>query len=272
MSEVKIINDRPDNAAGYIKKVWKYRSLILTFAKRDLKVKYAQTYFGIFWVLLQPIPSVVVFTFFFDRLIKVDTGVLPYPVFALVGMVGWTYFSNLTNGVGNSLIESQHVLKRFYFPKLILPIAKVITGGVDFFVTFLVIIVAMILFRVYPSYTLVFFPVFLLLNIIAGFAIGVWVAALTFRFRDLQHVAPFVINFAIWLTPVFYPTTVLPSSLSYIMYFNPMALVVAGYRYSLAGDQLPDYHLLISVIPVLVTLVLGLRYFRKVEDEIVDFI
>lgn len=272
MPEEKVISDTPDSLTAYLGKIWKYRSLILTFAKRDLKVKYAQTYFGIFWVILQPIPSVVVFTFFFNKLIQVDTGILPYPVFALVGMIGWSYFSNLTSGVGNSLIESQHILKKFYFPKLILPIAKVLTGAVDFFIAFVVIIVAMILFKVIPSYTIVFFPLFFALNILTGFAIGIWVAALTFRFRDLQHVAPFIINFAIWLTPIFYPTTVLPQNLSYLMHFNPMALVVAGYRFSLAGDKMPEVQMLISIIPVLLLLVLGLRYFRKVEDEIVDFI
>lgn len=272
MDEIKTISAEKESPSQYFKKLWKYNSLIFTFAKRDLKVKYAQTYFGIFWVLLQPIPSVIVFSFFFGSLIHVDTGVLPYPIFALVGIIGWTYFTSLTSGVGNSLIESQHILKKIYFPKLILPFAKVLTGAVDFMISFLVILVAMILFKVIPSYTIIFFPIFFFINILCGFAIGIWISALTFRFRDLQHIAPFVINFGIWLTPVFYPTTVLPESLHYIMYFNPMALVVAGYRFSLAGDVVPDHHLLISIIPTLIILALGLLYFRKVEDEIADFI
>lgn len=272
MTDIKTTTSEPDSLVVYIQKIWKHRVLIFTFAKRDLKVKYAQTYLGVFWVLLQPLPSVVVFTFFFNRLIKVDTGILPYPVFALVGMIGWNYFSGLTYGVGNSLIESQQVLKKFYFPKLTLALAKVLVGAVDFFIAFLAIIVAMILFKVMPSYTIIFFPCFLLLNILTGFAVGIWITALTFRFRDLQHIAPFVINFAVWLTPIFYPTTVLPERLNYIMDFNPMALVVAGYRFSLAGDKVPDYHLLISIIPTIIMLALGLWYFRKVEDEIVDYI
>ncbi|MBK7147484.1 MAG: hypothetical protein IPH78_01370 [Bacteroidetes bacterium] len=124
VSEVNTISSEPYSEKEYIKKLWKYRSLITTLAKRDLKIKYAQTYFGIFWVLLQPIPSVIVFTFFFDSLIKVNTGKLPYPIFALIGMIGWTYFTALTGGVGNSMIESQHIVKKIYFPKLILPFQK----------------------------------------------------------------------------------------------------------------------------------------------------
>jgi|ERR1043165_8170454 lipopolysaccharide transport system permease protein len=272
MSETQIITAESEGLLPYFKKISRYRGLILKFAKRDLKIKYAQTYFGILWVLLQPIPSVVIFSFFFGKLIQVDTGILPYPIFALVGMTGWSYFINLASGVGNCLIESQHVLKKIYFPKFILPLSKILVGAIDLAISFFVIIAAMILFRVTPSYTIVFFPLFFLLNVLAGFAIGIWVSALTFRFRDLQHVVPFILNFSIWLTPVFYPTTILPQNLTYIMYFNPMALVVAGYRFSLAGDIMPDSHLLISIIPTLIILVLGLLYFKKVEDEIADFI
>ena len=272
MNDIKIISTEAESSLQYLKKLWSYRNLIITFAKRDLKIKYAQTYFGIFWVLLQPIPSVVVFSFFFGNLIHVNTGVLPYPIFALIGLIGWTYFTNLTSGIGNSLIESQYILKKIYFPKLILPIAKALTGAVDFMIAFFLIIVAMALFKVVPSYNIVFFPLFFLFNILTGVSVGIWISALTFRFRDLQHVAPFVINFGIWLTPVFYPTTLLPQSLHYIMYFNPMAMVIAGYRFSLAGDTVPDYHLLISIVPVLIILLSGLLYFRKVEDEIADFI
>jgi lipopolysaccharide transport system permease protein len=272
MNDIRIISTKTESSSQYLKKLWNYRGLILAFAKRDLKIKYAQTYFGIFWVLLQPIPSVVFFSFFFGNLIHINTGALPYPIFALIGMIGWTYFTNLTSVVGNSLIESQYIIKKIYFPKLILPIAKVLTGAVDFMITFFLIVVAMVVFKVMPSYTIVFFPFFFLFNVLTGVSIGIWISALTFRFRDLQHVAPFVVNFGIWLTPVFYPATLLPQNLHYLMYFNPMAMVITGYRFSLAGDVVPDYYLLVSIIPVLIILVSGLLYFRKVEEEIADFI
>src|ERR1043165_2224793 len=142
MSETQIITAESEGLLPYFKKISRYRGLILKFAKRDLKIKYAQTYFGILWVLLQPIPSVVIFSFFFGKLIQVDTGILPYPIFALVGMTGWSYFINLASGVGNCLIESQHVLKKIYFPKFILPLSKILVGAIDLAISFFVIIAA----------------------------------------------------------------------------------------------------------------------------------
>lgn len=272
LEEVKIITAEPDSFKEYLRKLWKYRSLIGTFARRDIKIKYAQTLFGFFWVVLQPFPSVIIFTFFFGSLIKVDTGLLPYPVFALVGMIGWNYFTSLTGGIGNSLIESQHILKKIYFPKLLLPLSKILVSGVDFLIALAVIMLVMLFYRVTPGISFLFLPLFLLLNILCGLSIGTWISALTFRYRDFQHIAPYIINFSIWLTPVFYPATILPNSLEYIMYLNPMAFTLEGYRYALAGGAAPSARYLISVIPVLTLLLAGLWYFRRIEDDIADFV
>lgn len=272
MNNIRVINAEPDTIGQYAAKVWKYRSLVLAFALRDIKIRYAQTRLGIFWVLLQPIPSVVIFSFFFGKLLKVDTGLLPYPVFALAGMAGWNYFTSLSDGVGNSLLESQHVLKKIFYPKLIMPLSKLLVSSVDFLVVFSLVVIAMLIFGVAPGLSLLMLPVFILLNIITGFALGIWICALTYRYRDVRHFMPYIINFGIWLTPVFYPATILPKSLSYFMYFNPMAFVIEGYRYSLAGGTLPNTGYFISLVPVLLLLVSGLWYFSRVEDEIVDYI
>jgi len=272
MSDITTISAQQDSIFTYLRKLWEYRSLAITFAKRDLKIKYAQTFLGVSWILIQPIPSILFFTFFFGYMIKMDTGVLPYPVFALTGMIGWSYFTTLASSIGNSLIESQHILKKIYFPKLILPLSKVLVAAVDFLVSFVLIVLAMLLFSVYPGWQIIFFPLFFFLNILTGFSIGIWISSLTFRYRDFQNVAPAIIGFCIWLTPVFYSTTFLPPKLNYIMYFNPMAFVIEGYRYTLVGDKVPSPYFLISVIPVLLLFVLGLLYFRKIEDEIAEFI
>lgn len=273
MSEaIHTISSEPDSLGAYTQKFWRHKILITTFAFRDLKVKYAQTFFGILWVAFQPLPSVIIFTFFFGTLIKVNTGILPYPIFALIGMIGWNYFTNLALGAGNSLIESQHILKKISFPKIILPVSKIFSSGVDFLIAFAVIIAAMIIYSVYPNKTIIFLPFFILLNILTGLSVGLWMSALTFRYRDLQHIAPSVINFMIWLTPVFYSATILPQKLSYLMYANPMALVIEGYRFSLTGQGFPSRQYVISVIPILLLFVSGFLYFRKIEDEIVDYI
>jgi lipopolysaccharide transport system permease protein len=272
LNQEKIISAEPDTLTTYFSKLWRYRDLITTFARRELKIKYAQTFFGVFWILLQPLPSVLIFTFFFGYLIKADTGRLPYPVFALTGMIGWSYFTYLATGIGNSLVESQSLLKKVFFPKLIIPFSKVLVGAVDFMVGFALIIVAMFLFRVYPDWTIVFLPLFLFFNMLTGLCVGIWIAAFTFRYRDVQHIAPYIINFSIWLTPVFYPTTILPKQFSMWMYLNPMAFVIEGYRCTLAGDKMPSVYFLLSVIPVIILLVSGLWYFKKIEDDIADFI
>lgn len=260
----------PDTFTEYAAKIWTYRSLIVTFAKRDLKVKYSQTFLGVLWILLAPFPSVIVFTFFFGKIIKLDTGLLPYPVFALTGLIGWSLFSNLNSSIGSSLIEAQGIIKKIYFPKMILPFSKILSAGVDFVVSFLVLLMVMIFMGVSPGWTIVFFPLFLLLNIICGCAIGIWIAALTFRYRDMQHFIYQILNFSIWLTPVFYPATILPASLHYLMYFNPMAFVIVGYRYTLSGAEMPSFSYMISIIPLLLILISGLFYFRKIEDEIAE--
>lgn len=272
MENTHVITKERDGAGEYFRKVFRYKNLVFTFAKRDLKIKYAQTLFGVFWVLLQPLPSVIIFTFFFGRLINVDTGALPYPIFALTGMIGWTYFTNLAFGAGNSLIESQSILKKIYFPKLILPLAKVLSAGVDLLLSFVLIIGAMFFYKLHPGISILYFPLFLGLHILCGLTAGIWISALTYRYRDFQHFVPYIINFAIWLTPVFYPSTVLPPNLAYVMYFNPMAFVVEGYRFALVGGHGPSLQYLYSALPVLFLFAAGLWYFRRVEDEIADYI
>ena len=263
-------HSHPDTLAEYWAKLWRYRLLILTFARRDIKVKYSQTFLGPLWVLLSPFPVVVIFNLFFGRVVKLNTGSQPNPVFALTGLIGWGYFSNLNVGIGGSMIDAQNIIRKLYFPKLVLALAKVISSGVDFMVSFAVIFVVMLAMGVTPKWTIIFFPLFLLLNIICGFAIGIWIAALTFRYRDLQHFVYQFLNFSIWLTPVFYPTTILPQNLTYIMYANPMAFVISGYRYTLSGSEVPALDYVMSLIPLFIVLVSGLMYFRRVEDKMAE--
>lgn len=273
MSEtIRIITAEPDSLSAYAQRIWNYRTLVATFALRDIKIKYAQTFLGIFWVVLQPFPAVIVFTFFFGKLIQVDTGVLPYPVFALIGLIGWNYFTGLAIGAGNALIDAQQVLKKISFPKLLLLLSKVVSAGVDFLIAFIVILVALAFYSVYPQWTILFLPFFILLNIVTGLTVGIWVSALTFRYRDLQHAAPFIINFLIWLTPVFYPVTILPEKFSYLMCLNPMALVIEGYRFSLTGAAAPAPEAWIASAFFFLLLATGLVYFKKIEDKIADYI
>lgn len=271
-SQITILTPLSDSSYFYFNKVWKQRDLIITLAKRELKIKYAQTYLGFFWVILQPFPSVILFTFVFDTLIKLDTGRLPYPVFALIGMIGWGHFTNLTSGIGGSLIESQNILKKIYFPKIIIPLSKILVSGTDFLISFGAVVIVMIFLGQAPTRTIIFFPLFLSYNILAGFAVGIWLAALTFRHRDFQLVSPSIINFLVWLTPVFYPSTILPANFKWFLYLNPVAFTIEGYRYTLVGSDPPSIYYFASALPILIFLITGSWYFRRIEDKITEYI
>ena len=254
------------------RQLFRHRSVLFTLARRDIKAKYTQTILGLLWSVIQPLTGLLIFTIFFDKLIQVDTNDIPYPLFAFTGMVAWYFYTFIVNQGGTSLVDSQYLLKKIYFPRLILPLSKVLVGFIDFAVSIFLLIILMIIMGGSPGIRLFWFPVFLLMGIITGLSVAVWLSALTIRFRDFQHIIPYLINFSIWLTPVFYPTTLVPENYRFILYLNPMAGVIAGFRWSLLGDQPPSLNYLIGFIPVILIFISGIYYFIKIEREIVDII
>lgn len=263
-----VLGADPDPLREYLHRLWRLRGLMLVFAIREIRVRYSNTSFGLLWVLLQPIPSVIVFTFFFDRVIQVDTGDVPYSVFALIGLVGWNYFTYLSLSMGNAFLESPDVVKKIDFPRVLLPLSRVFSGGVDFIFALLLIALAMLIFQAWPDSSIVFFPFFVLLNIASGAALGIWFCILTFKRKDLMHVFPVLVNFGVWLSPVFFPTTILPSEIEGLMYINPMTVVCEGYRFALVGGEAPGLSHFISVPVVVLLLVSGIVYFRRIDRRI----
>ncbi|MGZ5253064.1 MAG: ABC transporter permease [Flavitalea sp.] len=246
--------------------------MILTLAKRDLRIKYAQTSLGIFWTVLQPLTGLLIFTVFFSRLIHVDTNGIPYPLFAFAGMISWFFFSQVVQGAGLSLVEGQQLIRRVYFPRMVLLIAKVLVALVEFGVAMILLILIMLFMGRLPGWQLLLFPIFLILNIISALSIAIWLSALTIRYRDFHHTIPYLVGFGIWLTPVFYPETLIPSKYHLFLYLNPMATTITGFRWSLIDGAVmhPGYWL--ALIPVTLLLISGLDYFRKIEDQIPDYI
>lgn len=258
--------------ADYCSRIWSYRHFLLTLALRDVKAKYAQTVLGMLWVIIQPLTGLAIFTLFFQELIPLDTGNIPYPVFAFTGIVAWYYFAFIVTAAGNALTEGQELIKKIYFPKIILLLAKVLVGFVDFGITFLLLILTLVATGHPIMWTMLLVPVFLFLNILSGLAIALWLSALTFRYRDFYHIIPYLVNFGIWLTPVFYPGTIIPEAYNWALFINPLAFVIAGFRWALLGDVLPSIYYLVSLIPVLFLFFTGLLYFIRVERKIVDFL
>jgi lipopolysaccharide transport system permease protein len=240
----------------------------MTLAQREIRVRHANTYFGLLWVLFQPLPSIIVFTFFFDRIIQVETSGVPYSIFALIGLIGWNFFTYLSVSLGNVLYESADVVKKISFPRLLLLVSRIVSGALDFAVSLVLVVVAMFVFGTFPDHHIIFFPLFVALNILFGLAIGIWLCILTYKRKDLMHVIPVIISFSIWLTPVFFPTTVLPPNLAGAMYLNPMSLICEGYRFSLVGGPAPELLHFASVPVMAFLLFLGVDRFRRIDASI----
>ena len=270
--KIRVIDGSVPSLTQYLLNVWNYRHLILTLTKRDLKVKYAQTALGFLWAVIQPLTGLLIFTIFFDKLIKVDTNGIPYPLFAFSGIVTWYFFTYTMAAGGVVLSESGEIIKKIYFPRLVLPITKMLMGFVDFLISLGLLVILMLIFQVKITWAILFLPILIILNALIGLAVAIWLSALTIQYRDFQHIIPYLLNFGIWLTPVFYPGTLIPDAYQFLLYINPMAALLAAFRWAMLGDVVPHVGYLISLIPVLLMFFTGILYFRKIEDDIADYI
>lgn len=277
MSPQKIVVDANSNRFSLnLKELVQYKDLFMILAYRDLRVRYAQTFLGLFWAFIQPAATLVIFTVVFGRAVKVDTGAIPYPVFAICGMTSWTYFSFVLNQSGNSIIGAQEMVKKIYFPRLVIPLSKALVGFVDFAIAFLILAVLLIAYRIPPSSNIIFLPVFILFTILSGLAVGIWLSALTIRYRDFQHVVPFLVQFGLYATPIAYPSETIISNLptwaTVVYYLNPMAGIIEGFRWSILGGALPTQYAWFSFSVMLILFVSSLFYFKKVERVMADIV
>lgn len=268
-----VINAKPESPAAYFKKLWQHRALGLTLAKRDLKAKYAQTLIGILWSVLQPLISLFIFSFFFEKVVRIgDTINYPYAIFAFSGMICWNYFTQHIHTAGTALMQEQALLKKISFPKLLLPLSKALVGLVDYCIALGLLFLLMAWKGVSLSWNVIYLPIFLTLNILVALSVSVWLSALTIRYRDFHHLIPYLVNFSIWITPVFYPSTLVPEYYKWIIYCNPMAAVIEGFRWCLVGQSDWNSNFSISIIMSVLLLIAGFIYFIKMEDKIIDFI
>ena len=264
-------------AALQLRALWEYRELLYFLVWRDVKVRYKQTALGVAWIVLQPVISTVVFTLLFGVLLNVPSGGVPYPVFALAGLVPWTYFAGSLTRSSTSLVGSSHLITKVYFPRLIIPLSGVLSGLVDFGVTFLVLMVLMVAYRVTPTWGVVLLPAFLLLAMATALGFGLWLAALNVRYRDVNYLVPFLVQIWMYLTPVVYGVTLIPEPYRWLLALNPMTAVVEGFRRALLGGAAPasqtaTWVLALSLAIVALVLVSGLFYFRSTERTFADVI
>ena len=259
-----------------LKELLHYKDLFYILAYRDLRVRYAQTFLGLAWALLQPLATLAIFTVVFGRAVKVDTGGVPYPMFAICGMASWTYFAFVMKESGNSIISAQGMVKKIYFPRLVIPLSKAVVGFVDFAIGLTFVLVLMIIYQFTPSSNIIFLPVFILLTIISALAVGIWLSALTIRYRDFQHVVPFLVQFGLYATPTAYPASAvidnLPEWATVFYYLNPMAGVVEGFRLSLLGGVPPSEFSYLSFALMAIIFISELFYFKRVERVMADIV
>ena len=255
-----------------LKDIWAYRELLFFLTWRDVKVRYKQTALGAAWAILQPLFMMIIFTIFFGRLAGVDTGGIPYPLFALAGLVPWTFFSNTITASGNSLVGSAHLITKVYFPRLIVPAAAMMAGLVDFVLAFLLLIVLMVYYRVALTAQLAFLPVLILLTALFGLGVGTWMSALNVKYRDVRFALPFVIQLWLFVSSVILPSSAIPEKWRWILLLNPMSGIIEGYRAALFGLPFDWPALGIAAVLTILMLFYSVYSFGKAERSFADII
>jgi len=257
--------------------VWAYRELLYFLAWRDVKVRYKQTLLGVLWVVLQPVVSMAIFTVLFGILLQVDSGDVPYPVFAFAGLLPWNYFSQALNRSSTSVVNSSHLITKIYFPRLVIPLSGVLSSAVDFAISFCVLGALMVIYGIVPTTSLVVLPALILLAMVTALGFGLWLSALNVRYRDVNYLVPFVIQVWMYVTPVVYGSGLIPERYRFLLSLNPMTGVVEGFRWALlgpaaVGDYLSATLVAVSVAISLLVLITGALFFRSTERSFADIV
>jgi len=262
-------------AALNLRDLWLYRELVYFMIWREIKVRYKQTMLGAAWAIIQPVLTMIVFTFLFGRIAKLPTdGNVPYPIFSYTALLPWGLFVAALNQASRSLTSNQNMVSKIYFPRLVLPLASVLSGLIDFIIAFVILIGLMIYYHIAPSINVIWaLPLFLLLTIITALGVALWLSAINVQYRDVNYALPFMTQFWLFITPVAYSSNLISEKWQLAYSLNPMAGVVNGFRWALLGvGNGPDAGLWISVIIALLIMISGLFYFRNMEKTFADTI
>ncbi len=257
-----------------LREIWQYRELLYFLIWRDIKVRYKQTIIGAAWAIIQPFMTMVVFSLFFGQLARVPSDGVPYPIFSFAALVPWGFFSTGLTSASNSLVGSANLIQKIYFPRLVIPLASVVSGVVDFLLSFVVLILMMLAYHIVPTVNVLWLPLLLLLAGVTALGVGLWLAALNVQFRDVRFVVPFLTQFWMFATPIAYPSSLIKNDLLRALYgLNPMTGVVEGFRWALLGtDTAPGPILLVSSTAAIVILIGGAFYFRRMERTFADVV
>ena len=262
-----------------LRDLWEYRDLLYFLVWRDVKVRYKQTFLGAAWAILQPTMTMIVFTIFFGGLAGISSDGLPYPIFSFAALLPWTFFAQGLTQSSNSLVGSQNLITKVYFPRLIIPLATVMAGVVDFVLAFFVLFAMMVYFGIWPGTEVLWLPPLLVLAFATALGVGMWMSALNVEYRDVRYVVPFLVQIWLFVTPVIYPASTVTARLEslglpgWVYGLNPMAGVVEGFRWALLGvDSRPGALLIASTVVAGLLVISGAIYFRRMEQTFADVV
>lgn len=255
-----------------LRELWDYRELLYFLTWRDVKVRYKQTALGAAWAIIQPVFMMLVFSLFFGRLAKMPSDGIPYPIFTFCALLPWQLFAHALTESSNSLVANERLITKVYFPRLVVPIAAVLGGLVDFGVAFVILLAMMAYYSIVPTVAIVALPGFIVLAIMTALAVGLWLSALNVKYRDVRYTINFLIQFWLFATPIAYPSSLVPEPWRALYGLNPMAGVVEGFRWALLGSNPPGAMLWVSIAVVILLLVGGLYYFRRMEQQFADVV
>jgi lipopolysaccharide transport system permease protein len=256
-----------------LRELWEYRELLYFLTWRDIKIRYKQTALGAAWAIIQPVFTMIVFSLFFGKLAKMPSDGIPYPIFSFAALVPWTLFVYGLTQSSNSLVGSANLIRKVYFPRLVIPISTLFSGVADFLIALAVLIGMMIWYGIVPGVNVIWVPFFVLLALVTSLGVGLWLSALNVEYRDVKYVVPFLTQFWLFATPIAYPSSLLHEPWRTVYGLNPIAGVVEGFRWALLDTQThPGPILLMSSATALVLLLSGAFYFRRMERTFADLV
>lgn len=253
--------------------VWRYRELLYFLTWRNIKVRYKQTVLGAAWAIIQPFFTMVIFSLFFGRLAKIPSDGIPYPIFSYAALVPWTFFANGLIQSSNTLVSSANLVRKVYFPRMVLPISAIISGAVDFILAFIVLLGMMLFYGIMPTANVIWLPFLLLLALTTCLGVGMWLTAMNVQFRDVRFAVPFLIQAWLFATPIAYPSSLLSEPWRTLYGINPMVGVIEGFRWALLGtNTAPGPIIFVSAFVSIMLLISGVFYFRRMEKSFADVV
>jgi lipopolysaccharide transport system permease protein len=271
----KVVEIRPSNGLLDLDlgAVWQYRELLYFLVWREVKIRYKQSALGAGWAIIQPVFAVLIFTAIFGVFAKIPSDGLPYPLFAFSAILPWTYFAEAVRRSAVGLVADSELVRKIYFPRLIIPLAMVTAPLVDFMISFVVFLGLMAFYGIAPSWNMLLLPVLLLIEMLLALAVGLWLGPLNVRFRDIMHTLPFLIQIWMYASPIIYPLSMVPEQWRALYSLNPMVGVIEGFRWALAGKQSPDFVAMgLSALLIVLLLLGGLVFFKRHEQTFADVI